>query len=143
MLRFLLVSTVNFYDFYGRHYSCSKSKNYHFGNMATERLSLNGNRRVNIRINPRRWCRLTRHSDSAGANFKYIVLICEEKKNDFLKFLSIFWLIWLKTWKLRLDEVRFWIFNFQASKTSVLLEQEFFLQWILLFKIVKNKQKVR
>ena len=42
----LMFSTVYFYDFCERQNYCPKSKNYHFGNTGTERLSLNGNRQV-------------------------------------------------------------------------------------------------
>ena len=44
----LMFSTVDFYGFCGRQNHSPKSKNYHFGNTGTERLSLNGNRRVNF-----------------------------------------------------------------------------------------------
>ena len=42
----LMFSSVYFYDFCERQNHCPKSKNYHFGNTGTERLSLNGNPRV-------------------------------------------------------------------------------------------------
>ena len=46
----LKISTVYFYDFCERQNHCPKSKNYHFGNTGTERLSLNGNPRVDLQF---------------------------------------------------------------------------------------------
>ena len=45
-----MFSTVSFYDFCERQNHCPKSKKYHFGNTGTERLSLNGNPRVNLHL---------------------------------------------------------------------------------------------